>query len=204
MLVREPIRSDLRSEFMFIPEGHLAQHMAVHISEMNLAAPLCAAIVSHARPAAAKSVHLGLATALQVVLLWGWHTPAIFVTAASSPIHMAAMHLSLFAVAVWFWTAVIDHVRRASWMPIAALLVTGKLFCLLGVLLTFAPRSIYWPSGFSSADLAAAMLADQQLAGLLMLAACPVVYVGAAIIAARRWLISMNRTPVWDFRKGPA
>jgi putative membrane protein len=193
---------------MIVQEGNLAQHMAVHIGEMNLAAPLCAAAILRARTVAPKHGHLALATALQVVLLWGWHTPTVLIAAASSPALMAAMHLSLFAVAAWFWMAVMEHVRRGSWLPIAALLITGKLFCLLGVLLTFAPRPIYWQVAFDPSGLATTMtepvLADQQLAGLLMLAACPVVYVGAAIIVVRRWLAAADRTPVWGFRGGPA
>ncbi|MBO6719437.1 MAG: cytochrome c oxidase assembly protein [Rhizobiaceae bacterium] len=183
-------------------EGSLAQHMAVHIVEMNLVAPLCAACAARlwANPAIER---IGLATLVQVLFLWGWHTPAIFALASANPIAMAAMHLSLFAAAVWFWSSVIAHLRTASWTPIAALLVTGKLFCLLGLLLTFAPRAIYAGASIPALE-SAHVLADQQLAGLLMLAACPVVYVGAAIIVARRWLAEIKRAPGWSYREGAA
>ena len=69
--------------------------------------------------------------------------------------------------------------------------MTAKLFCLLGALLVLAPRPIYAahsgphhpvvPSGLTA-------LEDQQLAGLLMLAACALTYVAAGAIIAARWL----------------
>jgi putative membrane protein len=59
---------------------------------------------------------------------------------------------------------------------VLALLLTGKLTCLLAVLLVFAPRALY-PH---------AALADQQFAGLLMLAACPLSYLGAALVITLR------------------
>ena len=55
---------------------------------------------------------------------------------------------------------------------------------MLGALLVFAPRPIY-SSGHHGFD-----LADQQLAGLLMLAACPLSYVLAAIVIAVETLLA--------------
>jgi putative membrane protein len=115
---------------------------------------------------------------------------------------MFAMHASLFLAAVWFWLAVITEAARANWSPLAALLVTGKLFCLLGVLFTFAPRAIYGQAALLQLCFGAAspwpLLEDQQFAGLLMLAVCPVVYVGAAIVMARRWLSALDRSGGWS------
>jgi putative membrane protein len=190
---------------MLSPEGFLTQHMAAHIIAMNLAAPLCAAALLRAR-SSPRFIHLGMATALQIILLWGWHSPAVFAASVGNSVLMPAMHLSLFTAATWFWMAVILYARRASWMPLAALLLTGKLFCLLGVLLTFAPRAIYWQAAFLPTCLGVVspwpLLEDQQLAGLLMLTACPLVYVGAAIVIAKRWLTAMNRNASWSFAGG--
>ena len=64
------------------------------------------------------------------------------------------------------------------WHAIPALLLTGKLVCLLAVLLVFAPRALYGTAhahGVSALD-------DQHLAGLLMIAACPLSYLVAAIM----------------------
>ena len=64
------------------------------------------------------------------------------------------------------------------WHGVLGLLVTGKLSCLLAALLVFAPRPLY-PHRPSRSAMS---LADQQLAGLLMLTACPLSYVVAGIV----------------------
>ena len=89
-----------------------------------------------------------------------------------------------------FWlSACLSEFLVQWWQAILALLVTGKLACLLGALLVFAPRPIYAGPhhGFD--------LADQQMAGLLMLAACPMSYVLAGIVIAVETLFAAgNRT----------
>jgi putative membrane protein len=70
-----------------------------------------------------------------------------------------------------------------------ALLVSGKLFCLLAVLLVFAPRFFYGAHGtHSHGGMPVDQLADQHLAGLLMLVVCPLSYVAAAVAIAAQWL----------------
>jgi putative membrane protein len=142
-----------------------------------------------------------VAAALQIILLWGWHSPAILAEALAVAPLLLAMHASLFLAAVWFWLAVMAEARRGSWFPLAALLVTGKLFCLLGILLTFAPRVLFEQAAivcFGSAAPAERLLKDQQLAGLLMLTACPIVYVTAALLLARRRLTVLGRSGGWS------
>jgi putative membrane protein len=208
-----------------MPGGFLTHHMAAHILAMNVVAPVFALLLptlpwgwlqiprrmavglpdpSSGRAAAAMGSSwaraswlrsLGATTAVQLALLWGWHAPGVFAAATGSGALMAMMHLSLFASAVWFWSTVIQATRRGDWSPLAALLVTGKLFCLLGLLLAFAPRALYASAAFIQSCFqtgigfaASPPVADQQLAGLLMLTACPLVYVTAAIAIASRML----------------
>ncbi|MGK9167666.1 cytochrome c oxidase assembly protein [Inquilinus limosus] len=186
-------------------EGFLTQHMAAHLAAMNMVAPLC--VVAWDRFArgrmSVEAVRLLPAAALQAVLIWGWHLPAVFAAVCRSPVLTAAMHVSLFLSACWFWFAVIHAARRAAWTPLAALLATGKLFCLLGVLLAFSPRPIYAspalpPTCFDPAS-PWPLVEDQQLAGLLMLTACPLVYGTAAILIARRRLAALARDGGWRF-----
>lgn len=188
---------------MFISDGDLTEHMAAHIAAMNLLAPLGAAAWDRfaGGHAPANAVRVLPATAVQMALIWGWHLPAVFAAACQSPTLTAAMHASLFLSAFWFWSAVIRGARNAVWPPLAALLATGKLFCLFGVLLTFSPRTIYGslaPICFDPAS-PRPLVEDQQLAGLLMLAACPLVYVTAAIAIARRRLAALARDGGWSF-----
>lgn len=89
------------------------------------------------------------------------------------------MHLSLFAAALWFWWSI--AAAAGQWQAIFALLLTGKLVCLLGALLIFAPRVLCAPASGQGFDLT---LADQQLAGLLMVSGCSLSYVLAAVITA--------------------
>jgi putative membrane protein len=74
-------------------------------------------------------------------------------------------------------------------MSIAAVLVTGKLFCLLAVLLALSPRVLY---PLSSHHANAVSLVDQQLAGLIMIVSCPVTYVLAGVVIASRWLLEVE------------
>jgi len=178
--------------------GPLATHMSQHIVVMNAAAPLAALAILCFAPAPRMFTDrigpLALATAAQIVLLWGWHTPQSVAAAWHQPVLMIAMHLSLFAAAVVFWYAVFSIRGRDRWQPVLALLVTGKLFCLLGALLIFAPRALYALdlSGHAGHASGVGGLADQQLAGLLMITACPLTYVTAGVIIAARWVLELD------------
>lgn len=178
--------------------GALAHHMAVHIVAMNVAAPAVALAWRAFNPWSghAWTSWLWPAAVLQLALLLGWHLPAVLTSAFASHAVMAAMHLSLFLAALAFWLAVIDAAEEAAWRPLVALAATGKIFCLLGVLYALAPRVIY--PGLASAHHPmppAELLADQQLAGLLMLIACPIAYGLAGLAVAARWLSAFDRRP---------
>jgi putative membrane protein len=133
------------------------------------------------------------ATTVQLVLLWGWHSPPVLDAAMGSPALKAAMHVTLALAAAGFWAAIIDVPVAGRWRSIFALLVTGKLFCLLGVLLVFAPRTLYgtMPAHGDGAAMLSP-LADQQLAGLIMVVACPLTYVLAGIWIAARWFLALE------------
>lgn len=165
--------------------GHVAGQMTRHILLMNLSAPLIVlALALWLRNGFMRRAQglLFAAAVVQLALIWGWHSPPVLARANSALGHFA-MQASLFAAALWFWSAVI---AAARWKAMFALLVTGKLFCLLGVLLVFAPRPLY-------GAVAEATMAGQQLAGLLMLAACPATYIVAGIVLAERWLGEVER-----------
>lgn len=184
--------------------GPLASHMAVHILLMNLFAPfaaLCISLAWRAREPAAGA--LEFATIAQLLLLWAWHAPPLLNQAlASSMLHLLMSGSLFFSAFLFWWTVLRVHGER-RWKPIVALLVTGKLYCLLAVLFVVAPRALY-PSvtaGHSGHDgpVLNAALADQQLAGLIMLAACPATYLVAGIAIGARWLFAMET----DGAEGP-
>jgi putative membrane protein len=180
----------------------ISTHMAFHIAAMNVVAPIFALAFRNILGSDRDLVPVLLCAAvvLQIFLLWAWHLPEPMRIAADRPAVMAAMHGSLFLAALFFWRQIVKAADNAAWLALGGLLITGKLFCLLGVLLTFAPRTIYTPLA-SMGDHA---LADQQLAGLIMLATCPVTYIGAAVVIAIRWLDTIDRepqlAPAWSTR----
>lgn len=177
------VLAGLLATLPFVTLGAVSSHMLAHILVMSVVAPLLAVIAWSWRPRRVGStMQLWCATALQIVMLWLWHLPAGHHLAVSSGPGAALMMASLFAAAVWFWDALLRLRPRQQWHGVLALLITGKLACLLAGLLVFAARPLFHQHG------AAAALDDQQLAGLLMIIACPLSYVFAAIMMAIRFL----------------
>lgn len=173
--------------------GPLSGHMAQHIVLMNLVAPLLVLSFARFLPVAGPRFLLP-ATLIQLGFIWTWHAPFLLPLAGHEPPLHLAMQASLFLAALWFWTAVFSIGGSARWKAILALLVTSKLFCLLGVLLAFSPRVLYGADMCGPAEHCspAGLLADQQLAGLLMLVACPATYLLAGVVIAARWLRALD------------
>jgi len=102
-----------------------------------------------------------------------------------------AAHGALFLSALFFWLSVVSSSR--PWSTMLALLVNGKLACLLGALLIFAPRLLICaPQADTETNVVD--LTDQHLAGLLMIAACPLSYVLAACVLAGNTLMELERS----------
>ncbi|MBL1263062.1 cytochrome c oxidase assembly protein [Methylomicrobium sp. RS1] len=164
--------------------GTFSHHMIAHIVLMTVMSPLLACTIGKCcmpvfRRAGLKS--LPAAAALQAVLFFAWHSPP-GLAAGQTGVPVSAM---LLFSSLWFWLAIFDQAGARLWEKVAVLLLTGKLFCLYAVLLTFAPRVLYGEAAFGSA--AGIDLADQQLAGLLMITACPLTYLLAATVLIYRW-----------------
>lgn len=155
-----------------IAGGETFHHMALHIALMNLIAPgLALAAPRRMNPFRRRGRSaIWLAAAVQMIFFLFWHAPPGM---AHGPASIAAMYLTLLAPALWFWSEILNGSRERPWVAIAALAATGKIICLVAALYVFAPRTLYGMTGGG--------LADQQLAGLLMLAACPLTYLGAAL-----------------------
>lgn len=176
-----------------LPLGPRSAHMAAHIFSMNAAAPaLAIVLIARGREsvrAFASGRVLLAAAILQMALLWTWHAPNIVAIGFRQPWTHAFMQASLLAASLGFWLAVLSEAGPPRWRAVAAILLTGKIFCLLGALLLFAPRLLYADAAFAHGSSGlGAPLADQQFAGLMMLAACPLCYAAAGIAIAARWL----------------
>ena len=170
--------------------GPQSTHMVLHIAAMNVAAPLAAAALQSLPRWIARYRTLWIAAALQLTLLWAWHAPSVQHAFAGSHGSQLAAHGLLFLSSLVFWTAVIRLPEAGRWQAIAALLVTGKLACLLSALLIFSPRALYDISLHSGLQ-----LDDQQLAGLLMITACPLSYLIAAVVIAAQFFNRLAQAP---------
>jgi putative membrane protein len=167
--------------------GHFSSHMALHIASMNIIAPAVAAlIVTRRHIDGTRPFWLWTATFLQIVLLWTWHSPAVHHLLLQSRAAGLTFHAALLLAALFFWFSLLTTSAASRWQTIPALLLTGKLTCLLAALLIFAPRTLYGFAGHL-ADAPEHLslhhaLEDQHLAGLLMITACPLSYLVAAVI----------------------
>jgi putative membrane protein len=182
---------------MLYAVGPLSEQMAIHILVMNVLAPVLALAVNGRL--ADRLPLPGLpypAVIAQLFVLWAWHAPPALQAGMQSHVIHLVMLASFLTCALWFWSAILSMNADHRWHAILALLITSKLFCLLGVLLVLAPRVLYPDLLLAHAHGAmhpiAASLADQQFAGLLMLAACPATYVLAGIVIAARWFIDLD------------
>ena len=178
--------------------GPLSSLMMQHLLVMNVIAPLASLVLAPRLDAEAdRAGVLWAAGGAQILVLWGWHAPALQrLAAGSAGVHLAFLAL-LGAAAILFWAVLLRAGAQGRWGAIAALLLTGKLACLLGGLLIFAPRELYGLASLavSICRTGPATLADQQLAGLLMIAACPLSYVVAGVVMAAQMLVSLERRP---------
>jgi putative membrane protein len=172
------------------PLPHIASdlftaHMAQHLLTMNIAALLISlAIKPNHR---LFLIPLSAVTTIQMAAFWFWHTPAVFSASHHHFLWSPLMRVSLFGVALIFWTVVLNLRVNSPWPQIFALLVTAKVFCLLGAVFVFTRRPLYTNHG-NPESWGITAIEDQQLAGLVMVSACALVYVAVAITMFANWL----------------
>jgi putative membrane protein len=184
-----------------------AAHMGQHMVLLALAPPLLllgrpGAVILRGLPRAAQgwvlqprrwpgsgalrrlAASAALAGVLHGVLLWGWHVPAMFELALRSELVHWLEHVTLLASGMLFWRALLRARGPALGWGLVSMLVTVIHSGLLGALLTLAPQPLY--GTYARQAGAAAALADQQLAGLIMWVPMGMVYLLAAIALAAR------------------
>ncbi len=171
--------------------GPLSLRMLQHLAIMNVAAPLAAAWLQ-SRSSNGGSRSLALAGVVQMLLLWAWHVPAVQTGLSQHPIAELSTALLMLAAAIAFWRGVLSAGEAGRWSGVGALLVTGKLACLLGALLVFSARDLYAGVSFAWCGSGTSTLADQQLAGLLMITACPLSYLIAGTTMASHLLRTLD------------
>jgi len=164
--------------------GPLSWHMGLHIAAMNVVAPSLAVMLSRygRSPARGRPGAIWCFALAQLAVLWVAHSPSVHHHLHPVAAGFILLHVLLFTVALAFWMSVAAAVAH-RWQAMLALLISGKFACLLGVLLVFAPRLLFGAHA-EHATPTATSLSDQQLAGLLMITACPLSYVLPAVVLA--------------------
>lgn len=186
----------------FIP-GAFSAHMTQHMALVALAAPLCALAVVGERWDPVRRWPLPfsalLASLVELVLVWAWHTPGLHQAARNSSAAFALEQSSFFLCGLWLWLAAFggDSAERSerAGSGILALLLTSMHMTLLGALLALPPRPLYTHAEHAGehAEHAAGPsstphtrlgpLDDQHLGGAIM-----IVLGGASYLAGGLWL----------------
>lgn len=147
-----------------------------HLTLVLVAAPLMVMLWGEALRRVRGS--LALWTAIQALVFWAWHAPALYAGALSHDGVFWAMQVSI-ALSSAVWWAKLTRAPAAG--TVASLLVAMVLMGLLGALLTFVPRAIYEPHLLTTQPWGFTPLEDQQIGGIVMWAPGSLVYLLAAM-----------------------
>lgn len=191
-----------------LARGAFSAHMAMHVSVVAVAAPLLAIGLARAfegRLDPARRLPRLFspvpASALELVVVWGWHAPALHHAARSGAGMLAIEQASFLLSGLLVWLSAFggdaaDPVagRNRSASGIVGMLLTSMHMTLLGALLALAERPLYprhaglggSPGG--TGWLGLGVLQDQQLGGALMLLGGGTVYLAGGLALAYRLL----------------
>jgi putative membrane protein len=183
-------------------------HMVAHMASVALAAPLLAVGLAGSRfdpasrwPSLVAPLTMSL---VEMVVVWGWHAPAMRASVAASAGVLAVEQAMFVLAGLLLWSACLGTLdapgsaRRAA--GVAAMLLTTMHMTLLGVLLAVAPRTLFDTGGFTCLGVDIGPLVDQQIGGVVML------FVGgASYLAGGLFLLSrLLRPGVPGWRVGDA
>ena len=179
--------------------GPFSAHMTMHMGVVAVAAPLLALGVAGSRfdPVRRKPRWFAPvpASLVELLVVWGWHTPLLHHAARGSTAGLVAEQATFLVSGLVVWLASVAGSARSGGARtaagIVALLLTSMHMTLLGALLALPQRLLFdhgahHGHGHGGPADAAALLADQQLGGAIMLIAGGVVYLagGLALAAA--------------------
>jgi len=160
-------------------EPSFARHMAAHMGVVAVAAPLLALGMVREGRSGGASVYLPLlASLVELVVVWAWHTPLLHAVAYRHPAALLAEQGSFLASGLFLWITAIGAAQRG--VGIVALLLTAMHMTLLGALLALGPRVLFAHPHAGHGNIA---LDDQQAGGVIML-----VIGGASYLLGGLWL----------------
>jgi cytochrome c oxidase assembly factor CtaG len=135
------------------------------------------------------------ATAIQAVVMWGWHAPPLFDRALEHSGWHIAQHACFFVSSLLFWWAMLNPRRGGYGVSAACLFVTSLIGGALGALMSFS--SSPWYADYAAMGMTGIGLDptdDQRLAGLIMWIPGGLVHGAAAIAMFYKWLKASEGT----------
>lgn len=191
-----------------LARGSFAAHMTLHMGVVAVATGLLALGMAGGRWDPARRWPRWFAplpaSALEAVVVWAWHAPALHHAARHDAGALVAEQGSFFAVGLFLWLSAFGGPRGEGTAPgplgatgrraagVAGLLLTSMHMTLLGALLALAPRPLYLHAGGGAEGgaggggvLGWTALQDQHAGGAVML-----VVGAAAYLAGGLWLMA--------------
>lgn len=136
--------------------------------------------------------------ALGAGVLWAWHLPGPYEAAVTHDAIHALEHVTLVAVAVLLWAAVLGRGRRSLTVPVAAVLLFASSLqsTALGAVLAFAQAPLYAIHEPIAPQWGLTPLQDQQIAGGLMWVPPGIVYMAVIATLLARWFAGIGEPAV--------
>ena len=169
-----------------------AAGMVAHMGVVALAAPLIAlGLPKGWRPGPSMPAAVPvLASLFELLVVWGWHAPAIRAMAEGSLAWTVAEQASFLAAGIVLWSTsfAAPEARTHALAGAGALLLTSIHMTLLGALLSLSPRPLYGEADVTCFGTVLAAGQDQQLGGVIMLAVGAMVYLAGGLYLVGRLL----------------
>lgn len=196
--------------------GHMVQHLLLTVVAaplLVLGSPVVAGLwalppasrgrlvrrwrrARHVRRGTGIVLHPIVAWLLSTSVLWAWHLPVLYDSAVRNDAVHALEHVSLLAVSVLFWRAVLDPagpLRRAPGVGMLYLFGAAMQGGGLGALLTLADSPWYTAHETTTAAWGLTPLQDQHLAGGIMWMPAGLVYTAAYAFLFVSWMNEAER-----------
>jgi putative membrane protein len=206
-------------------EWSLAAHIAQHMLLIAFVPPLLLAgqplaVAAHALgPALARRANrlvgpvrarataaLTAASVVHGVVLCAWHVPAATTAALESdPVHWT-MHGTFLACGLWLWAAMWRRIREprvGAGAGVVAMVAVMMQMGFIGALLTFSTRPLYPVYAERVPALGLEVMADQQLAGVLMWVPSCVPYLVGAVWLLWRGFVRLSRGTATSSQSNP-
>jgi putative membrane protein len=143
--------------------ARIAQHMIL----LLVAAPLIALGWPRLSNSSA-AWRLWTAAGTFMVALWVWHMPTPYDATFTATSVYWAMHVTLFGSGIVLWYELLHHPTRRTALALTVGLFTSMQMGLLGAVLAFARRPLFYPHFLTTQTWGLTPLQDQQLGGTLM------------------------------------